>query len=788
MKKTLFLLIGTMFLFSCGGQSGESNLLYKDASQPVEKRVKDLVGRMTLHEKIIQMNQASLTDVITDGHIDTAKMQEVFGDCGYGCIQGITLSGSVANVCFNEVQRYCMEKTRLGIPILNTTEALHGSVQDGSTIFPQSIAIGATFNTELARKMAAAISEELYSEGVNQILCPVVDVTRDMRWGRTEETFGEDPYLNGMMGIAEVSTYLEHDMSPVVKHFGPGAETMGGLNLASVSSGKRDVLQIHLKPFEMVIKNTGIKGIMTSYNSWDGIPNSGSHYLLTELLRDEWGFDGYVYSDWGSANFIHSFERAAADEGEAGVMAISAGMDFEVGSTFRQLEQLVEEGKFDEKIIDQAVGRILKVKFELGLFENPYRNEGGQLVVRTPEHLALARQMADESLVLLQNNDNLLPLSKDKIRSLAVIGPNADQVQFGDYTWSRSNADGITPLAGLRALLGDGVNIQYAKGCDLVTDDTSGFNEAVKLARNSDAAIVFLGTASASLAREYADVTSGEGFDQCDLNLTGAQQQLLEAVYQTGKPVVLVLVTGKPITIPWAKDHIPAIVAQWYGGEKAGDAIASMLFGETVPCGKTPISWPKSVGHLPAFYNHLPCDKGFYHQPGSPNHPGRDYVFSSPDPLWSFGHGLSYTSFEYGTPTLSALELSAQDTLTVSIPVSNTGTVDAKETVQLYFRDVVSSVITPVKQLKAFQKVLIPAGQTETITMKVPIQEFALYDKDMNLTVEPGEFEIQIGSASDDIRQTVTVKVGEKTRTVKGTEELEKGIMVTPDGDTIRRE
>ncbi len=769
---------------------GTDSVDYKDSSAPVEARVKDLLDKMTMEEKLRQLSQINMvSDIVNDGVFDETKLDEVIGSDGYGSVQGIVLSGEKATEYYNRVQRYCMEKTRLGIPIFTTTESLHGSVQDGSTIFPQSIGVAATFDPELANQMTTAVAGELFAQGVNQVLCPVVDVTRDPRWGRTEETFGEDPYLNGLFGIAEVKGYLDNRLNPVLKHYGPGAETQGGLNLASVSCSLRDLLQIHLKPFEMVVRNTNLHGIMSSYDAWDRIPNSASHYLLTELLRDEWGFDGYVYSDWGAISFLHSFHKVAANEAEAGRMAITAGLDFEASSDcFWKLPELVEQGKMDEGVIDQAVARVLKVKFEMGLFENPYRNEGGKPQMRTAENKALARRMADESIVLLKNENNLLPLDAGHLRSLAVIGPNADQVQFGDYSWSRSNEDGVTPLAGLRQLLGERVNIRYAKGCDLVTDDRSGFAEAVNAARTSDATLLFLGTASASLARDYSNVTSGEGFDQCDLNLTGVQQQLLEAVYATGKPVVLILVTGKPISLPWAKEHVPAIVAQWYGGEAAGNAIADMLVGNTVPSGKTPISWPQSAGHLPCFYNHLPSDRGFYHQPGAPNNPGRDYVFSSPDPLWAFGHGLSYTSFEYGEPVLSATQLLPTDTLTIGLDVRNTGLYDGKEVVQLYFNDIASSLATPVKQLKAFKKVEIPAGESRRVEMRVPVSEFAYYDMDMNLQVEPGEFDIMIGSASDDIRHTIRIQVGAKGSVIKTDPVTNASFMVTPDGDTIRRE
>jgi beta-glucosidase len=422
----------------------------------------------------------------------------------------------------------------------------------------------------------------------------------------------------------------------------------------------------------------------------------------------------------------------------------------------------VKSGQLDEKHVDRAVERVLRVKFELGLFENPYTgNDMPENVVHSEEAVALSRQIADESIVLLKNENRLLPLNIENIRSLAVIGPNADQVQFGDYTWSRSNDDGITPLEGIKNLAGDKVKINYAKGCDLITDDMSGFDEAVAVAKASELSIVFAGSSSASLARDYSNSTSGEGFDLSSLELTGVQSDLIKRIHDTGKPVILVLVTGKPFAIPWMKEHLPAIVIQWYGGEKAGDAIAAMLFGDTNPSARLPFSFPQSTGHLPVFYNHLPTDKGFYHQPGSPGKPGRDYVFSSPAPLWAFGYGLSYTSFEYLDMQIShSGQLHPSDTLTVKITLKNSGAKAGKEVVQLYFRDQVSSVVTPVKQLKAFAKPFLLAGEIQTVELRLPVQEFALYDINMKKTVEEGEFELQAGGSSDDIKLKKTVYVG----------------------------
>ncbi len=745
--KSLFVRLVSLTLavtlaFSCSDER-----TYKDNSLPVEKRVEDLLSKMTLKEKLRQLNQVDMPTLLEDGVLSQDLLKEVIGSEGFGSVQGINVPSWESTGIFNEIQRYCIEETRLGIPIFTSTESLHGAIHDGSTIFPQSIAVAATFDPSLAYSMTRAISEELYSEGINQTLCPVVDVCRDPRWGRAEETFGEDPFLNGTFGTAEIKGYLEGGMNPILKHYGPGGEPVGGLNLASVDCSPRDLLRIHLKPFEMVVRNTGLRTVMSSYNSWNRVPNSASRYLLTELLRDTWGFRGYVYSDWGAVGMLHSFQKVAADNEEAARMAISAGLDFEAaGRCYQSLETAVTEGRINESVIDNAVRNVLRVKFEAGLFDHPYRNMGGKALVRTPEHVALSRRIADESIVLMKNEGGLLPLDKSSIRSIAVIGPNADQVQFGDYSWSRSNDDGKTPLAALRDYLGSGIKISHAKGCDLVTNDANGIAEAVRTAKSCDLTLLFLGTSSASLARDYSNSTSGEGFDQEFLELTGVQERLLREVAATGKPVVLVLVTGKPICIPWAKDNIPAIVTQWYGGETAGDALVSMLFGDTVPSGKLPISFPRSTGHLPAYYNHLPTDKGFYHQPGAPDKPGRDYIFSSPEALWPFGHGLGYTTLEYGPLTVSGTAFTPSDTVTVRLSIKNTGSRDAREAAQLYVRNMTSKEVTPVKELKAFTKVPVPAGASAEVELSF-------------LAEEKGKYQIMVGSSSADIRQESEITV-----------------------------
>ena len=751
---------------------------YKNASLPVEVRVQDLLSRMTLEEKINQLRHVHAYSIMEDGKINKDKLEELLQGKSKGFIEAITLPGEECQVLMNEVQHYMLTKTRLGIPIFTVTESLHGSVHDGSTIFPQAIALGSTFNPALAYSMASSIARELEAQGIKQSLTPVIDVCRDLRWGRVEECFGEDPFLVSRMGVAQVKGYLDNHVSPMIKHFGAHASPVGGLNLASVSCGERELLSIYLKPFETVVKEAKPWAVMSSYNSWNNQPNSSSSYLMTELLRNQWGFQGYVYSDWGAIGMLNYFHKTAQNSADAALQALTAGLDAEASDNcYAELQQLVENGLLDAKYIDQAVSRILRAKFEMGLFEYSLpQKDSYSKKVHTDAHVALARKIAEESVVLLQNNNDILPLDVNELKSIAVIGPNANQVQFGDYTWSRDNRDGVTLFAALKQKLGSQVTLNYAQGCDLVTDNRTGFSEALSAAQNSDVCIVVVGSASASLARDYSNATCGEGFDLNDLTLPGVQEDLVKAVYATGKPTIVVLLSGKPFAIPWIKEHVPGIIAQWYPGEQGGLALADVILGNVNPSGKLNYSFPQSVGHLPCYYNYLPTDKGFYRAPGSRNKPGKDYVFSSPESLWAFGHGLSYTHFDYLSAAVSKENYQKEDTIEVDVTVRNSGDCDGKEVVQVYVRDVVSSIVTPVQELKGFEKVFIKKGDTVNVRIRIPVMELALYDKRMMKVVEPGLFELQIGSASNDIRIKKMIKVeGESEKFIPTLKDRKKG-------------
>jgi beta-glucosidase len=567
------------------------------------------------------------------------------------------------------------------------------------------------------------------------------------------------------MGVAYVKAFNGHRVITTPKHFVAHGSPGGGLNLASVAGGERELHSIYLKPFVKVIREANPYSIMNSYNSYDAVPVASSRKILTDILRNELGFKGYISSDWGSVDMLRTFHRTAADKADAARQAVLAGVDMEVyGDNYKKLDSLVKSGNLPEKQIDLCVSRILTAKFAMGLFDNPaipdYENLDS--VIHTRQAVSLALEAARESAVLLKNSNDLLPLDINRLRSVAVIGPNAGQVQFGDYMWTNDNRFGITPLQGIRNICGDRIKINYAKGCDLHSRDKGGLKEAVSAASKSDVALVFVGAMSGSPGRPYPNAVSGESFDLSDIALTGVQEDLIKAVQATGKPVVVILVAGKPSAIPWVKENCDAVVVQWYAGEQEGTAIAEILFGLVNPSGKLNVSFPKSVGHLPVFYNHYPTDKGFYNIRGTPDQPGRDYVFSDPFPVWAFGTGLSYTSFSYLKMNISGNTFTPDQTCTVEVIVKNTGKRDGKEVVQLYVRDEVSSVVTPVMELKRFSKVLIKAGETTVVTFELPIRELSLWNEKIEEVVEPGEFELMAGTASDNILLKETIQVVHK--------------------------
>ncbi|BDD08166.1 glycosyl hydrolase family 3 [Fulvitalea axinellae] len=769
------LLLFLIFTASCSTQkSNEENPIYKNRNYSVEERVNDLLGRMTLEEKVAQMNMTTLRRLETDeqGNITKPSLDSLLGGPGIGFLESSFTDIADISKRSEVADRYLRENTRLGIPAIQIAECLHGFMAHGATIFPQAIGQGSTWNPELIQDMAKTIAREASLTGVDQALSPLFDLALDPRYGRVEECYGEDPFLvaeigkafvTGLQGDpkATVDSIPEGNLMAMAKHYLAYSAPIGGINLGPVSVGARDLRNLHLYPFKKAIQEANIYAVMPSYNELNGIPLHANESMLTDLLREEIGFGGYVFSDYQGIEMLGRFQKTASDAQDAGLRALKAGVEVEAPYPygFAKLAEMVKSGKADETLIDNAVRHILTAKFKAGLFDKPYHvSEQEQKVIRSDEAKKLAYQVAVESVTLLKNENATLPLDMDKLKSVAVIGPNADRVQYGDYSYTKHKSSGITVLEGISETVGSKVEVRYAEGCGITDLDESGIKKAVETARESDAVVLVIGGTSAVLSgigwgKEPSDyATCGEGYDRTELSPPGVQPKLIRAIQETGKPVVLVMVHGRPYSIAWENENLPAIVEAWYPGEQGGKAVADILFGNANPSGKLSVSVPKSVGHIPSYYHKKPSGKGYYRQRGTPEKPGRDFVFSSPDALYPFGHGLSYTTFEYSDLKIENKELASSDTLRLSLKVKNIGSVKGKEVVQVYLNDLVSSVTTPLKILKAFDKVEIAPQATATVRFEIPIKEMALWNAEMKQVVEPGGFQIMAGSSSEDIR------------------------------------
>lgn len=731
---------------------------YKDASLPIEERVEDLLRRMTLREKCLQLQNNSTNDI--------NAIESTYKGESTGSVHEMSKSAKEAAELFEKMQRYLITETRLGIPALTTVEGISGVLQNGCTIFPQAIAQGATFNPDLVEEMGRAIAREARVIGVRQLLCPVLDIARELRWGRVEETFGEDPFLIGEMGTRYVRGAQSEGVGAMPKHFVAHGSPIGGLNCATVAGGERELRNLYAYPFAKVFRDADPVAIMGCYSAYDGVPMAHSSYYMTDFLRDELGFKGFVYSDWGSVDRLRIFHFATESMADAGKKALMAGIDMDVWDwAYSTLQEQVEKGIIDEAYIDRACRRVLTAKFRLGLFDDPYgQPDKVDKVVRCKEHVALSRKMAEESIVLLENKGNILPLDMSRYKSIAVLGPNSNYGVVGDYGWvNGDHHECVTLYDGLKAAVGKQATVRQLDGCDWWSQNTDGIAEAVRLTEQSDLAVVAVGTRSWWLGRDAKGnrATSGEGFDLSSLELPGRQADLLKAVKATGKPVIVVLITGKPLVMTWAKEHADAVLVQFYGGEQQGNAMADVLLGKVNPSGRLNVSFPRSTGNTPCFYNHYPSDReNVYDKGGSYEEPNLHYIFERPYALWPFGYGLSYTDFEYSDLQLSDTLFAANGVLKVRVTVKNTGSRDGKEVVQLYVRDKISSVSRPIRELKAFRKVEVKAGRQETVELELPIDELAYYNERVKRVVEPGEFEIQIGRSSDHIifNRTITVK------------------------------
>jgi beta-glucosidase len=750
---------------------------YRDATLPVPKRVADLLGRMTLDEKLAQLYSYWMRDFLDDGRtLSTGKMEQLLG-IGIGQITrvgGSSVFDPVASArAANALQRFLVTRTRLGIPAIIHEECCSGYMALGGTIFPQMIALAGTFQPELAQKMTAAIRAQMRAVGAHQGLAPVLDVARDPRWGRLEETFGEDPTLVSQFGMAYVRglqgmSLKDAGVMATGKHFVGYSLSQGGMNCAPVHMGKRELMDTYIGPFQAAIRDAGLLSIMNAYPELDGELVAASRAILTDLLRGELGFEGLVVSDYEAILMIHNYHYVAEDLSSAAVMALTAGIDVELPSPagYREpLKDAIEAGKVAMDLVDAAVSRHLQKKFELGLFENPYVDEARVLeVFDTPAQRLLARQIASQSLVLLAN-DGILPLKKT-LATVAVIGPNADESRclLGAYSYTAqleyflSIAPPNSPLAGLdpasltlqavkiptileaiRAAV-PSTNLLYARGCDNLDPDTSGFNEAIRDAGAADVVVLVLGDRSGLMA----NCTTGETRDSVDLRLPGVQNELAQAVFATGKPVVVVLVNGRPLAIPELAQKASAILEAWLPGEEGGAAVADVLFGDINPGGKLPITFPRHIGQVPLFYNQKPS--------GGKSNWYWNYVSVECSPLYPFGHGLSYTIFEYGDFGLSTRKIEAGGTVDVSLNIRNTGTMAGDEVVQLYICDEYGCVPRPVKELKGFVRLTLQPDETQHVTFHLPVNLLAFYDEELKLIVEAGTIRVMVGSSSADIR------------------------------------
>jgi beta-glucosidase len=741
MKKIILLTFATLLLCSC---KNEQTPLYKDASAPVEQRISDLLKRMTVEEKIKQLDMywgKEITSMqkheCTDADYSLDSLVKYVGTTGIGSVHDFY---PITAELSNRVQKYAIEKTRLGIPILFIEEGLHGYSGYGSTSFPVPIAMSSTWDTTLMYNMGRVIATESRAHGINMILGPVLCLPRDPRWGRVEETYGEDPYLDARHGVAVVKGLQGNDLKnpdAVIsepKHFAVHGIPEAGSNTAPVNIGEREARSSFLYVFEKAVREGNAQGIMAAYSEIDGIPCVDNKWLLTDVLRDEWGFKGFVLSDLGAIRMSYENHTVANSVSDALTQTFKAGMnmqfyDFKHDVFLQGMKEALNNRSLSPADLDKAVHDILRVKFLLGLFDNPYVDETliGK-VFHSPEHQAMALEAAQKSICLLKNDKHLLPFN-DHIHSVAVIGELATSTYLGGY--SNEEGKAISILDGLKQRAGDHLQIRYEKGYSLDNSQPEPIQKAVNLARTSDIAVVVIG-------ENIKEV--GEGKDRAHLDLDETQMNVIKAVQATGKPVVAVLSNGRPLCINWVAENIPAILETWFLGETSGLAIADVLLGNVNPSGKLPMTFPRSTGQIPIYYNKKPT---------SSHH----YVDEAPTPLFPFGFGLSYTTFEYSNLKITPAQIPANGTATVSITVKNTGTTEGAEVAQLYIRDVVGSVTTPAKSLRGFSRVNLKPGEEKEVKFTIDSDALSLWNREMKKVVEPGEFKIMVGSASNDIRQ-----------------------------------
>ncbi|MGC9140616.1 glycoside hydrolase family 3 N-terminal domain-containing protein [Athalassotoga sp.] len=747
----------------------------------VNEKIEELLSKMSLDEKIAQIGSVWVHELFDEsGELSEKKMEDLLSN-GIGQITRVGGSSGLppdkSVKISNQIQKFLVEKTRLGIPAIVHEECLNGYMAKGATIFPQMIGIASSWNPQIVHEMANAIRQQMRAVGAHEGLAPLLDVSRDPRWGRIEETFGEDVYLVSVFAdnyIKALQKNMKNGIMATAKHFVAYAMSEGGLNCAPVHLGERELREVFLRTFEIAVKDARVGSIMNAYNEIDGVPCAASKYLLTDILRKEWKFDGIVVSDYSAIDMIENYHRIARDKIEAAFMALNAGIDVELPTRKYYADTLregVESGRIPESLINRSVKRVLNSKLKLGLFEKPFVNEKNVFAFfDTDANRAIALNAARESIVLLKN-DGILPLRN--LHSIAVVGPNAanGRNMLSDYSYpshieafvnnevpdviptsrylksTEGNVKIVSILDGIREKANEKIDVKYARGCDNLDPSKDGFEEAVRIARESDLVIAVVGDRSGlSLS-----ATTGESRDRSTLDLPGVQEELVEELYKTGKPLVVVLVNGRPFSIKWIADHANAILEAWLPGEEGGHAVADVLFGDYNPSGKLPVSFPRTVGQVPVYYSHKPTG-------GRSNWHG-DYVEESTKPLFPFGFGLSYTKFEYSDLKIDPLIVNFEKSVNVSFKIKNTGKIAGDEVVQLYVNDKVASITRPVKELKGFAKVHLETGEEKSVTFELPVDLLAFYDSKMNLVVEAGEFEIMVGSSSEDTRLRGSVEL-----------------------------
>lgn len=752
--------------------------VYENPKADINKRIDDLLSQMTLEEKTCQTATLYGFNRVLKDELPTPKWKQQIWKDGIANIDE-NLNGWAAGSnsvyardikkhvwAMNEVQRFFVEETHLGIPVDFTNEGLRGVAFSTATSFPSELSQGHTWDKALVGEIGQITGQEARALGYTNIYAPTLDVARDQRWGRIEDVYSEEPFLTSRLGVEMVKGLQEnYTVASTAKHFAIYGNNKGareGQARTDPQTSPREVENIFLPPFTAAIKEGGLLGIMSSYNDYDSIPVSGSKYWLTTRLRNDFGFKGYVVSDSAAVEYLYDKHAVAADMKDAVRQSIEAGLNVKTNFTppddfILPLRELVKEGKVSMQTLDDRVRDVLRVKFLVGIFDRPYVNdpEATERIVNSSAHQQVALRAARESIVLLKNDRNVLPLAKD-IHSIAVIGPNADDDSLTRYRYGPNGINGTTVLKGIQDKLGQRVKVNYAKGCEIVDahwpetevlpepltkEEQAGIDQAAAIAKSSDVAVVVLGDSSK---------TVGESASRTSLDLPGRQMQLVQAVYATGKPVVVVLINGRPLSINWIDKYVPGIVEAWFPGAQGGTAIADVLFGDYNPGGKLTVTFPKTVGQIP------------YNFPTKPNAQWEGEKTRVNGALYYFGHGLSYTTFAYSNLNIRPLQVTSSVSIPawlVTVDVKNTGTRDGDEVVQLYTRDLVSSVTTYEKNLRGFERIHLKSGETKTVTFTLVPRDLALWDRNMRFVVEPGKFRVMIGSSSTDIRLTGELEV-----------------------------